>query len=120
MGAQLKSNIRPQARPEVGPIPPQAVHPRLQPSPTRGLFEAMAFAMALFLVSLFFVWTRTEVVKATYELGQLQGDLSKQIQTNDKLTLELLTLKAPDRLVSVAVQKLGMQPPGDGQVRVVK
>ena len=86
----------------------------------RSISQVAAFFAAFLLVALFYVWTRTEVVKATYELGTFQRQIEAEREYAQKLRLEILTLKAPDRLASVAVQRLDMQPPGEGQVVVVE
>ena len=82
--------------------------------------QGVAFFLAFLLIALFYVWTRTEVVKATYELGKIQRQIEDERSYSQKLRLEILTLKAPDRLAAVAVQRLDMQPPGEGQVVVVE
>lgn len=111
--------VAPAAAPTRGPAVARPAPEEAAPEARSG-GHLMAFFLALLAVSLFYVWTRTEVVKATYELGSLQRQIEDERQYNQKLRLEILTLKAPDRLAAVAVQRLDMQPPGEGQVVVVE
>ena len=83
------------------------------------LFQRRFFLLALLAVSLFYAWGRMEVVKATYDLAQLQGALIQEEDTQQKLRLEILTLSSPERLERVAVQRLGMLPAEDGRIVVV-
>lgn len=104
--------------PRPRPAPPVATKPA--PKRPGWLLHGAVFFVAFIFVSLFYVWTRTEVLKATYHLGRLQHRIESQTLYNQKLRLEKEALESPDRLAAVAVQRLGMLPPGEGRVVVVK
>ena len=105
------------ARVEGAPRPP-AQAGRGKPRPSSS--PILLLGALLFLVSLFYVWTRMEVVKATYALSSIQRQLEDEHRYAQKLRLEVEALEAPDRVASVASQKLGMQAPGEGRVVVVR
>lgn len=72
------------------------------------LLRLIGLGMIVMMLSLFYIWSRVEVVKMGYEIGGLikhQKDLKVQGQ---KLKLELSVLKAPERIESLASEKLKM------------
>ena len=42
------------------------------------------------------------------------------METNERLKIELATLKSPDRIEALAVQKLGMRTPKSREFTVIK
>ena len=75
------------------------------------LFRLIVLSMVVLMLSLFYIWSRVEVVKMGYEIGSLiktQKDLKAQ---NQKLKLELSVLKAPERIEALAIEKLKMNWP---------
>ena len=80
------------------------------------LFPA-ALCMAMFaLVGIVHVTSRVMVVKVGYEMSKLDTEQVALTRENDRLKLELATLKSPSRLEGVARGKLGLSPPAAGSV----
>jgi cell division protein FtsL len=76
-----------------------------------------AFLFLLFAaVGIVHVTSRVMVVDAGYRLSRLQQEGRELTQANDKLKLELATLKSPLRLEKLAREQLGMAPPSAAAV----
>ena len=74
----------------------------------------------LTLVSVFHVWSRVEVIDLTLKISE-SGRLSKEeLQENQRLKVEVASLKAPARIESLAKGQLGMALPTDQQVVLVR
>ena len=76
---------------------------------------AMAIAL-LAAVGVVHVTSRVLVVKVGYELSKLDQESSVLQRENDRLKLELATLKAPARLEAIARSQLGLAPPSAAQL----
>lgn len=66
--------------------------------------------------SIGYVWSNFERTQLGYDLSQLKKEEMHQKEINRKLRVELAILKSPDRLESVAVQKLGLGQPRPEQI----
>jgi cell division protein FtsL len=62
-------------------------------------------------VGVLHVASRSRVVDAAYQLSHLESQSRTLTLENDRLKLELATLKRPARLESLARTQLGMAPP---------
>ena len=67
-------------------------------------------------VGILHVASRSQVVDAAYRLSSLESENRTLLLDNDKLKLELATLKRPARLEALARTRLGMAPPEAGAV----
>lgn len=67
-------------------------------------------------VGLMHVTSRVMVVGVGYQLSKLELENRDLTRENDRLKLELATLKSPQRLEKVARDQLGMMPPPSGSV----
>ncbi|MBU8899233.1 cell division protein FtsL [Corallococcus sp. H22C18031201] len=75
------------------------------------------FLFALFAaVGILHVTSRVLVVDMGYRLSQEEGESRALARENDRLKLELATLKGPVRLERVAREQLGMAMPAGGAV----
>ena len=81
------------------------------------LGRAAAIALAVAAVGVFHVWSRTRVVSAGYALGELQKEHVKLTSEQDRLRIEVETLRSPAALERYARTRLGMAPPAPGAVR---
>jgi cell division protein FtsL len=76
-----------------------------------------ALLCALFAgVGIVHVSSRVLVVRTGYTLSTLEQESRELQRENDRLKLELATLKSPSRLEQVARAELRMGPPGAGAV----
>jgi cell division protein FtsL len=85
----------------------------------RQLLPAAVVAALLAAVGILHVAARTEVVDAGYTLSHREGENRELTLENDKLRLELATLKRSARLEKLAKDSLGMAPPAPGSVTVL-
>jgi cell division protein FtsL len=70
--------------------------------------------------SLFYVWSRVQVIQLGYAIsgGLKQG--KKLLETNKKLRLEIATLKSYARIEKLATEELKMSKPKPDQVIVIR
>lgn len=111
----LNLNPRRAAVPKVQ-RPPRRVERRQSRAHLAGL---CALGLGLFLLGLAHVWLRLQVVHMGYVLSTTSKLQSRLEQENRELKLELATLTSPDRLEAMARKRLGLVPPGKGQVIVL-
>lgn len=81
------------------------------------LGRAAAIALLVAALGVFHVWSRTRVVSAGYALGQLQKEHVKLTSEQDRLRIEVETLRSPATLERYARTRLGMAPPAPGAVQ---
>jgi cell division protein FtsL len=77
-------------------------------------------ALAVLCVLLLYVWERVDVVQVGYHIEQLKSKKVSLERERDELRLKVSTLTSPDRIAKAATEKLGMLPPQQGQVRLVR
>jgi cell division protein FtsL len=83
------------------------------------LLPAVMLAALFAAVGILHVTSRVLVVDMGYRLSKAQSEASTLTRENDRLKLELATLKAPARLERLAREQLGMiMPPGSAVVAV--
>jgi cell division protein FtsL len=93
----------------------QTARPAARRSPAR----LVLFFVALFAVSLFYVWSHAQVVRVTYTLSKLQNQEKELATQNEKLGLEIALLRSPTTLARAAAT-LQMVPPDPNQIVMVK
>ncbi|WP_223636418.1 cell division protein FtsL [Corallococcus sp. EGB] len=80
------------------------------------LLPAVALFTLFAAVGILHVTSRVLVVDMGYRLSNAEGENRSLTRENDRLKLELATLKAPARLERVAREQLGMAMPKGGAV----
>lgn len=83
------------------------------------LLEILPAALAVLLlatVGVVHVTGRAMVVRMGYELSRLDAAGAELVRENDRLRLELATLKRPARLEQAARSQLDLAPPSPGTV----
>ncbi len=83
----------------------------------------LCFALLmLFLMtgSLFYVWSRVQVIQLGYEISGGLKEGRKLLETNRKLRLEIATLKSYARIEKLAMEELKMSKPKPDQVIVIR
>jgi cell division protein FtsL len=88
------------------------------PMPPRVLLAALLIAGLIALV-LIHVWLRLQVVHLGYVLSTTSKLHGRLEQENRELKIEWATLTSPERLESLARQRLGLSTPEKGQVIVL-
>lgn len=78
--------------------------------------------LMLFLTggSLFYVWSRIQVIQFGYEISSAIKSGRGLAEENKKLRLEIATLKSYARIEKLATEELGMSKPRADQVIVIR
>ena len=78
--------------------------------------------LMLFLIggSLFYVWSRIQVIRLGYEISNALKEEKALTEANKKLRLEIATLKSYARIEKFAVEELRMTKPKPEQVIVIR
>ncbi|MBW2476149.1 MAG: cell division protein FtsL [Deltaproteobacteria bacterium] len=83
------------------------------------LFPVLGFIALLLLVSLFFVWSRVQVIGLEYEISNLESQLRDAKHETSRLRIEAASLSSPERIERVARKELGLRFPVPDQVIMV-
>ena len=67
-----------------------------------------------------FVWERVDVVRVGYQVEHLKTQKLLLERERDQLQVKYSALTAPERIAKVATVKLGLVPPQQGQVLMVR
>jgi cell division protein FtsL len=80
------------------------------------------FILLLFLISgsLFYVWSRIQVIQLGYEISNALKKERALAESNKRLRLEIATLKSYARIEKFAVEELRMTKPKPDQVIVIR
>ncbi len=70
--------------------------------------------------SLFYVWSRIQVIRLGYEISSALKEAKTLAEANKKLRLEIATLKSYARIERLAVEELRMTKPKPQQVIVIR
>jgi cell division protein FtsL len=70
--------------------------------------------------SLFYVWTRIQVIQFGYEISNALKEERTLTEANKKLRVEIATLKSYARIEKLAVEDLKMAKPKPEQVIVIR
>jgi cell division protein FtsL len=85
------------------------------------LFPYLMVVMVLLtLVSVFHVWSRVKVIDMNLQIAGITKDIREQEQEQNRLRLEVASLKTPARIEALAKGELGMALPTEQQVVIVK
>jgi cell division protein FtsL len=78
--------------------------------------------LLLFLVggSLFYVWSRIQVIQLGYEISNALKEGRGLTETSKKLRIEIAALKSYARIERIATEDLGMAKPKPDQVIVIR
>jgi cell division protein FtsL len=83
------------------------------------LLPHLFFIALLLLVSLFFVWSRLQLVHLEYEISAQETRLRSLQQETRALSLEVATLNSPARVEQIARRELGLRAPTPEQVVII-
>ncbi|HEX2768296.1 MAG TPA: cell division protein FtsL [Geobacteraceae bacterium] len=85
------------------------------------LFSHLMVVMVLLtLVSIFHVWSRVKVIDLNLRMADVNSHVKEVQQEQNRLKLEVASLKTPARIEALAKGDLGMALPTDQQVVIVK
>jgi cell division protein FtsL len=80
----------------------------------------MLAVVAAMIFPLLYVWERVDVVQVGYHIEQLKASKVALERERDLLRVKVSTLTAPDRIAKLATERLGMLPPQQQQVKLVR
>jgi cell division protein FtsL len=96
--------------------------PKTKPIAIKSRLLLFFTLLVLFFIggSLFYVWSRIQVIQLGYDLSNALKEERALIETNKKLRLEIATLKSYSRIEKLAVEELRMVKPKPDQVIVIR
>jgi cell division protein FtsL len=77
-------------------------------------------ALAVMSLLLLYVWERVEVVRVGYQIERLKTQKVSLQRERDELQVKVSALTSPERIARIAKDQLGMTPPQNGQVVLVR
>ena len=83
-------------------------------------WHSIAIGVLLVAVLLFSGWQRVELIQHGYRLEQMQLERDQQEELNRHLRLEIETLKAPQRIESLATKHLHLVAPATGSATIIQ
>ncbi|HUE86738.1 MAG TPA: cell division protein FtsL [Vicinamibacterales bacterium] len=86
----------------------------------RELWQSIGIGCLLVLVLLFSAWQHFELLRHSYRLEQMQRERATEEEIRRHLTLEIETLRAPQRIEKLATEQLGMVTPGPQEAIVIE
>jgi cell division protein FtsL len=95
------------------------VEKKMNRSSNRVLFLIL-FLVFLIGGSLFYVWSRIQVIQMGYEISNALKEERALVEANKRIRLEIATLKSYTRIEKIAVEELGMGKPKPDQVIVIR
>src|SRR4026209_2451430 len=77
----------------------------------REMWRSTLIGVVLVLVLMFSAWQHFELLRHGYRLEQMQRERAAEAEINRHLKLEIETLRAPQRIEKLAIERLGMVAP---------
>ena len=77
-------------------------------------------AIVLMIVLLIYVWSHIHMTELEYQIARELSSREQLTEEQAKLKVELATLKSPQRIETIAREKLQMTYPGREQVILIK
>ena len=84
------------------------------------IFFFILFLLFLIGGSLFYVWSRIQVIQLGYEISSALKTERALVEANKRLRVEIATLKSYTRIEKLAVEELRMAEPKPDQVIVIR
>jgi cell division protein FtsL len=90
------------------------------PKSANRIFFFILFLLLLIGGSLFYVWSRIQVIQLGYEISNALKVERALTEANKRLRVEIATLKSYARIEKIAVEELRMAKPRPDQVIVIR
>jgi cell division protein FtsL len=90
------------------------------PKSANRIFFFVLFLLFLIGGSLFYVWSRIQVIQLGYEISNALKVERALTEANKRLRVEIATLKSYARIEKLAVEELRMAKPRPDQVIVIR
>lgn len=76
--------------------------------------------LGLVLISVFFVWSRQQVLNLQYDIASIESKIRSAKQESTKLQVEVTMLRQPRRIEELARNDLGLVMPDPRKIIVVR
>lgn len=76
--------------------------------------------LVLALISIFFVWSRQQVLTLQYDIASIESSIRSARQEASKLQIEATMLRQPRRIEELARNELGLVMPDPRKIIVVR
>jgi cell division protein FtsL len=86
----------------------------------RQLWRSLGIGGVLVVVVLLYAWQRLELVGHGYEIQRLQRERAAEEEVQRHLTLEMETLRSPDRIERIATRELHLVAPVRDQAIIIE
>ena len=86
------------------------------PARVQDFWRRVAAGAAMATCLLVYTWQHFECIQLRYQIEQLQSEQAQASLLNQKLHLEVATLRSPGRIDSIASGELGLTVPVPGQI----
>ena len=86
----------------------------------REMWRAAVGGVVVVFVLLFSAWQHFELLRHGYRLEQMGRDRAAEAEINRHLRLEIETLRSPERIERLAIDRLRMVAPGPGEASVIE
>lgn len=83
---------------------------------TQLLLKLLFLGFFIVILSLFYIWSRVQVVQISYDINAANKVKRELIDNNKKLKTELMLIKSPERLSKIAMGPLNMSFPQQNQL----
>ncbi len=84
------------------------------------LLTAFKVIIVILFFTLFYLWSRLEVVSLGYEIAKANKERVEFMAENKRLKFEILSLKSPQRIEAIASDRLGLIYAKGEQIITVK
>jgi cell division protein FtsL len=86
----------------------------------RELWKSVGLAGVIVIVLLFSAWPHFELIRNGYQIEELQQEKAMQEELTRQLRLEVESLKSPKRIEALAMERLHLVMPGQGEAIVIE
>lgn len=80
------------------------------------LFSAVFIITIIVMVILFYVWSRLVTINIGYEISSAEFNRKALLKEKEMMSIEIASLKSPDRIEEIAKTELGLVYPSQEQI----
>ena len=86
----------------------------------REMWRSVGVGVFLVAVLLFAAWQHFELLRYGYSLEQMEKEHATEDEVGRHLRLEIDTLRSPERIERLAIDRLHMVAPGPGETAIIE
>jgi len=86
----------------------------------REMWRSVCIGLFLVAVLLFSAWQHFELLRYGYRLEQMEKEHATEDEVGRHLRLEIDTLRSPERIERLSIDRLHMVAPGPGEIAVIE